>query len=125
MVTEEQFNQMLDRVNRSIGSLKRRMEKEIPNEADRPLQSSKSQPPIRHESLAEGQGKKKGARRFIVRITSFRSRLLDLDNLCAKSLLDSLRYAGLIPGDSPQDITLVVSQEKCAKKDERTEIEII
>lgn len=50
--------------------------------------------------------------------------MLDPDNLCPKSLIDGLRYAGLIPGDEPDKIELSISQERCAKEEERTEIEI-
>jgi hypothetical protein len=73
-------------------------------------------------------GKKPGAAegpcRITVRITAFRQRLLDPDNLCAKSLVDGLRYAGLIPEDRPQDIELIVLQYQCDRKEERTEIEL-
>ena len=65
--------------------------------------------------------------RHVVRICSFRRRLLDSDNLIggSKYFIDGLRHAGLIPDDRPQDITLEVCQEKVKRKeDERTEIEI-
>jgi len=90
-----------------------------------PIPSPEPESVVRHEPLAAGEGKGEGACGIIVRIRSFRSRLLDPDNLCAKSLVDGLRYAGLIPGDRPQDIELTVTQEKCDKQDERTEIEMI
>jgi hypothetical protein len=90
-----------------------------------PLQSPQPQPPVRHEPLAAGEGKKEGSSRVIVRITSFRQRLVDADNACGKSLVDGLRYAGLIPNDRPQDIELTVTQEKCGKKEERTEVELV
>lgn len=88
------------------------------------IQSAQSKPAIRDESLAEGKREAPRAPRIVVRIKSCRTRLLDPDNLCAKSIVDGLRYSGLIPGDRAQDIELAVCQEKCSKKDERTEITI-
>jgi len=62
----------------------------------------------------------------VVRITSYRNQLLDADNLAggSKYLIDGLRYAGLIPGDSPDQIELQVRQVKVKKSEERTEIEL-
>lgn len=63
--------------------------------------------------------------RVSVCITSYRRRLLDPDNLIPKWFLDSCRHSQLIRGDSPEDITLQVTQQKVKKKeDERTEITI-
>jgi hypothetical protein len=65
------------------------------------------------------------ATRFSVRVTSYRRRLIDPDNLCPKFFIDCLRYCGAIPDDRAQDITLEVRQEKVKRKqDERTEIEV-
>lgn len=65
--------------------------------------------------------------RIGVRFVLFRNRLLDPDNAAGsvKDLLDGLRRAALIPEDDWHTITLQVEQVKCAKKDERTEVEII
>jgi len=90
----------------------------------RQIQSAEPEQVVRHEPLAEGKRTTQGAPCIVVRVKSLRSRLLDPDNLCAKSLIDGLRYASIIPGDRPEDIELTVCQEKCGKKDERTEIEI-
>jgi hypothetical protein len=84
------------------------------------------QPIVCHEPLGPAQGKAKDAP-CLVRIVSHRRRLLDIDNLTggAKYFCDGLRYAGLIPGDRPDQITLEVSQRKVkSKAEERTEIEI-
>lgn len=63
--------------------------------------------------------------RVRVRVTSFRVRLLDPDNLCPKYFIDCLRYANCIRDDRQQDITLEVRQEKVESKLlERTEIVI-
>lgn len=74
----------------------------------------------------EASGRKESnAGRSVVRITSFRRRLLDKDNLYGgvKFFVDSLRYAQLIPNDSVTDIELEVVQEKVqSEEEERTEI---
>lgn len=67
------------------------------------------------------------ARRPHVRFTLCRTRLLDVDAKydSIKDLLDGLQYAGLIPGDREDQITLEVEQIKVAhRKDEMTRIEI-
>jgi len=72
-------------------------------------------------------GKEKGPSRapLRLRITSRRVRLLDPDNLFPKYLIDALRYEGLIPNDTTEDIILEVRQEKVArKKEEGTVIEL-
>lgn len=95
------------------------------NPIDRPPPSPIPKCAVRDEPLAAAQGEEKNLGRVIVRIKSFRTRLLDPDNLCPKYFIDGLRYAGLIRGDSQADIILQVSQEKVAKrKDEYTSIEI-
>ena len=63
---------------------------------------------------------KKKAQRFIgpkfhVRVESVRNRLLDEDNLCAKFHVDLLRYAGIIPGDSPTEVSIQTRQRKAEK----------
>lgn len=63
--------------------------------------------------------------RVLIRITSYRRRLLDPDNLCGKWFLDACRYSRLVRNDRPQDIELEVSQEKVrSRRNERTEIVI-
>ena len=94
------------------------------NKARRKLPSAQPEQVVQDEPLRQVQGAQEGPPRIVVRIRSCRQKLLDPDNLCAKSLIDGLRYARLIPDDRPQDIELVVTQEKCAKEEDRTEIEI-
>ncbi len=95
------------------------------NSADNQLPSPKPKRPVRHEPLAAPAREKGNVGRVVVRIKSFRCRLLDPDNLCPKYFIDGLRYAGLIAGDSPQEIVLEVRQEKVAtRKEEHTLIEI-
>ena len=73
------------------------------------------------------EGKETILGRPLVRFTCFRSRLLDDDNNAAsiKDLLDGLRHAHCIRGDSTKEIRLEVSQEQVRYGQERTEIEII
>lgn len=98
-------------------------EQYIAYEARRLSSHPKPEQVVRDEPLAEEERETKNPARVAVLITSYRKRLLDPDNLCPKHFIDGLRYAGIIPNDRPQDITLQVRQEK--SKDERTEIEII
>jgi len=80
---------------------------------------------LRHEPLAKAKGKEDDTGRFRVRVTSFRRRLTDQDNLAPKFFIDCLRYAGVIPDDSPQAIDYTITQVKVRKKEEeRTEIEV-
>lgn len=107
-------------------SLQNDMKKEIPNETEAysKIQSSQPEPIVRHEPLAEDKRETSRPQRSLVRITSFRAALLDPDNLCVKYLIDGLRYCRVITNDRAQDIELTVTQEKCKKSEERTEIEI-
>lgn len=75
-----------------------------------------------NDSLETTPAQKKDPERFLVRVTSYRKRLLDEDNLCEKYHVDCLRYAGIIPNDDPQTVTIQVCQKK--SKDERVEIVI-
>jgi hypothetical protein len=78
-----------------------------------------------HGALGPRQVKKGDSRRFLVRVTSFRRRLLDEDNLCEKFHVDCCRYAGLIPGDAACQTKIETGQVKVKDADdERTEIEI-
>jgi hypothetical protein len=75
--------------------------------------------------LATAQAEGCDTAKYAVRVTSYRTRLLDEDNMVEKYHVDSCRYAGLIPGDSPDQATIKVSQVKVKTKDQcRTEIEI-
>jgi len=59
-----------------------------------------------------------GGQRFLVRVTTRRSRLVDEDNLCEKFVVDLLRYAGVIPDDAPGTTKIEVAQEKTRKGQE-------
>lgn len=86
-----------------------------------PIVERRSKP----RALAKGKTQKGDSRRFFVRVTSYRVRLLDEDNLCEKYGVDCLRYSGILPGDSAAEARIVTSQEKVSRKDEeRTTFEI-
>ena len=79
----------------------------------------------RHGDVGEVQAQAAFGRRFLVRLTSFRKRLLDEDNLCCKYLVDLCRYAGALSSDAPGTAKIEVTQEKVGSKEpERTVIEI-
>ena len=105
------------------GRLSSELAKERTYENHREPSSAIPKPPILNGTLATKGGETKNPTRIIVRVKSYRKKLLDFDNLTVKYFVDGLRYAGLIPDDTPDKITLEVSQEKSAE--ERTEIEII
>lgn len=95
--------------------------------ARRASRSSQLKQTLCHESVAAEKREDRDSPGHVVRITSFRRRLLDADNLFGgtKYFTDGLRHAGLIPGDEPDVIRLEVRQVKVkTKAEERTEIEI-
>lgn len=76
-------------------------------------------------SLGKKKDKGSDSVRFLVRVTSFRVRLLDEDNLCEKYHVDCCRYAGVLPDDAPEKTSIEVSQQKVSRKeDERITIDI-
>ena len=85
----------------------------------------KPQRTVQHEPVEPKTGAGEHSKRFVVRITACRQRLLDPDNLCPKYFIDGLRYAGLIPDDTPDQIELEVRQEKVTlQSDECTVIDL-
>lgn len=94
-----------------------------PNNPCSPSQLERS---ARNGSLAKSKVKGPVPTRVLVRVTSYRCRLLDEDNLCEKYAVDCCRYSGLIPGDGPKQAKIEVCQEEVGSKtEERTLIEII
>lgn len=76
-------------------------------------------------ALAAEEGEAGDTAQFLVRVTSHRKRLLDEDNLGIKYHVDTLRYAGLLPGDSPATTHIEARQRKVAKGEpEKTVIEM-
>lgn len=77
------------------------------------------------EPLGTDAGKDPNPRRSIVRLTSYRTRLIDERNLWDKHFIDSIKEAGLIFDDSPKWCKVQVDQKEVLRaEDERTEIEI-
>ena len=83
------------------------------------------EPVVRDEPVAAAARETRDAGRVRVRLVSHRARLCDPDNLCPKYFVDCLRYAGLIADDTPEHITLELTQVKCRRSEERTEIELL
>jgi hypothetical protein len=77
-----------------------------------------------HEPLGAEEGKGTHPARHLVRLKAFRASTLDERNLFDKYFVDALVYAGAISGDSPKEIEIEVTQEKCLPVEERTEITI-
>lgn len=97
----------------------------LPYENRRLSSRAKPEQIVRHEPVAETVREDSNAARVSIRITSYRRRLLDPDNLCPKYFVDCLRYAEIIKDDRDQDIELTVRQSKVkTRQEERTEIEI-
>lgn len=88
--------------------------------------AAEPQPADRKQPLARNRAPEKtGADRFHLRIVSVRKRLCDPDNIVAKWTIDALRYAGIIPDDTPEILTLEITQRKRAKGEaEHTLIEL-
>jgi hypothetical protein len=79
----------------------------------------------RHGALGKGQVQAKAGRRFLVRVTSYRSRLLDEDNLAEKYHVDLCRYAGCLPSDAPGTATIETAQVKTGKgEQEKVVVEV-
>ena len=76
------------------------------------------EPDLRDGALGEGETKGTDSARFLVRVTSFRVRLLDEDNLCEKYHVDCCRYAGLLSGDDPSQAKIETGQQKVKRKDQ-------
>lgn len=91
------------------------------------LPASVAKQNVRATVVHKAQGKTKSDARPIVSIVMYRVRLLDKDNAygAAKPLIDCLRKIDLIPGDSEDEIQLIVSQEKVAHRiDQHTNVSI-
>ena len=79
----------------------------------------------RHGALGTRKVQKRDTRKFLVRVTSFRKRLIDEDNLCEKFHVDLCRYSGMLPSDAAGKARVTTGQEKVGSdEDERIEIVI-
>lgn len=87
--------------------------------------NSKLEQNPRRAALGPRQKKKGNPDRYVVRIVSVRSRLLDQDNLCPKYAVDFLRYCGAIPSDAPGTTAIETTQRKTQEGEEdHTEIKV-
>ena len=76
------------------------------------------------EPLEASQVEEGDAGRYVVRISSHRSRLLDEDNLSGKAATDFIRYCHIIPSDAPETTHIVIGQKKVKKGEEKTVVTI-
>lgn len=78
-----------------------------------------------HEPLAAQEIQGQASGRVLVVVTSFRKYDCDDDGLCEKYIIDLLRYAGILSGDSQKHCKIETSFRKAKKGEaERTEIDI-
>ena len=87
----------------------------------------KPQPAISIGAVGEEEAQGRDFQRNLVRITSYRCRLLDPDNLAGgcKYAIDAIRKAKVIPDDREEDIRLEIFQVKTkTRKEEKTVIEV-
>ena len=95
----------------------------FPDGNTRPIDKLEPSPRVR--PLAKKKDEGSTCQRFLVRITAFRHRLLDEDNICEKYYVDLCRYAGIIPNDAPDQVSIESKQKKVRKSEkERVIIEI-
>lgn len=116
-MTKEQFNRMLSNGSKTLRELNKDTNQDQ-------WKTSKLESDPSHASL--GQEKLQGASETaVVRIESVRKKLLDTDNICAKFVIDLLRYAGILYDDSPEQTSIQTTQRKCREEEtEHTLIEI-
>ena len=94
-------------------------------EAHRSSPSAKPKQALLDVPVEPSRGKAAYSGRVTIRIESFRKRLIDPDNLCPKYLVDGLRYANIISGDSAAEVEIVTTQTRVSSKaEERTAITI-
>ena len=105
--------------------LRERIQKQIRDEDIRTGDRRAAAKPQRHpgdEPLAAAPVQKEASARFRVRVTAFRRILLDEDNQFAKFAVDCLRYAGIIPEDTPHVAKIEVMQELSEREFVRIEV---
>lgn len=82
---------------------------------------------VSHKALEMvSPGERAVEKRIVVRVECYRVRLQDPDNALLKPLIDQLRYAGLIPEDSADQIRLEHDQIKVkTRAEEGTKVTLI
>ena len=113
---------MSDKKKRTRASTEQGRDTDADNEG---LPSPQSKRGVRVKSLGKGQGEEGMRAEYTISIRSRRVRLLDPDNLYVKDVVDQLRYARLIPEDTPEVVEIDITQEKVSGyKQEETIIKI-
>ena len=85
-----------------------------------------AKPSPRNGTLAAPTCPPRFTSRVLVRVTSYRVRLVDPDNIFCKWMVDALRHSRVIRDDRAGDIQFQPAQEKVAtRKEGRTEILVI
>ena len=89
------------------------------------LSGSQPKRGVRVKSVGKIQGEEGLGPQYHISVRSSRVRLLDPDNLYVKDIVDQLRYAGIIPEDTPDVVEIEVAQIKVKHyKEEETVIEV-
>ena len=87
------------------------------------LPSSHAKRGVRVKSVGKGESEEGMWAEYSICIRSLRVNLLDPDNLYVKDLIDQVRYACLIPEDTPEVVEIDITQKKVATyKEEETKI---
>lgn len=110
-------------IRQSDGSYSRRPNKPVAARLSHAVLKPVARPTLDRAEHRE----EKGQERITLRITRRAARLLDADNFAGgcKPLIDQVRYAGLIPDDSPDKVEITFTQQKVKKGQEGMLIEII
>ncbi len=109
--TPDQLREILSRPNYTLGHAAVHYS---PHTGPTPIMESD----LRDGALGKGKTKKGHTGRVLIRVTSFRVRLLDEDNLCEKFHVDCCRYAGLLSSDAPGQTKIETGQVKVRRKDQ-------
>ena len=83
-------------------------------------ETAKLEPDLGIRPLAAKEVQRFDSKLLLVVVTSIRKRLIDEDNLCEKYHIDLCRYAGIIPGDSPDKVRIETRQIKAGKNQAET-----
>lgn len=88
-------------------------------------QAAKLERDPRDGAVGKVQVQERVGGRVLVRVTAYRNRLLDEDNLCEKYHVDLCRYAGIISGDEAGKTKIETGQVKTVHGEkERVLIEV-
>lgn len=89
------------------------------------LQMPKLERSLGNAAFRQNKRKKKGTKRFRVRVVGHSRHPIDPCNFCTKYIVDALRFAGIIEDDSWAHIELEAKQKKVERDcDVGTQIEI-